>query len=159
MGNLNKVIFFVKEVAHLVVKAANIQVDRAIRLVKKPPKKPPLSWDSIIGENAHNNARKSVIHNSQNLAISTKTNWQLLELPTDVFEELLRRIQANLIDEIQVIRMYEKLFDCEVLILRGHVHYYQCTDGKKKETIDYSTLSARLVQLFLEHQQAISVKP
>ncbi len=156
MSKLNKVFFFVKEVAELMVNAFNLQVERAVRLVKKPPKKAPISWDSIIGEDAHRKTRKSGAANSQDLATLSKTNRLLLELPIEVFEELLRRIQANLIDEIQAIRMYEKLFDCEVLILRGHVHFYQCTDSAKKETIDYSTLSGRLIQLFLEHQNAIS---
>lgn len=158
MSNLNKVFFFVKEAADYLVKAFNLQVERAVRLVKKPPKKAPISWDSIIGEDAHRKTRKSGAANSQDLATLSKTNRLLLELPIEVFEELLRRIQANLIDEIQAIRMYEKLFDCEVLILRGHVHFYQCTDHEKKETIDYTTLSGRLIQLFLEHQRAISLE-
>jgi hypothetical protein len=159
MSILNKIIFVAKDAAEFVVKAFYLQVERLVRLVTKPPKKPPLSWDSIIGETQYKDKRSSVIANKQNLGLLPKTNWQLLELPTDIFEELLRRLQANLIDEIQAIRLYEKLFDCEVLILRGHVHFYQCTNDVKKETIDYSTLCSRLIQLFLEHHEAISAKP
>jgi hypothetical protein len=59
-------------------------------------------------------------------------------------------------DEIQAIRLYEKLFDCEVQILRGHVHFYKSTSNKNEETIDYSTLISRLLQMFVEHKEIVA---
>jgi len=80
----------------------------------------------------------------------------LAQLPIEIFDELFSRIQKNIVDEIQALRLYEKLFDCEIQIMRGHVHFYKCTHPASEETIDYTTLISRLIQLFTEHQEITS---
>lgn len=85
-----------------------------------------------------------------------EANQKLAQLSQEVFDELLRRIEKNVVDEVQAIRLYEKLFDCEVQILRGHVHFYKCKTNKDEETIDYTMLITRLLQLFAEHKDIVA---
>lgn len=155
MKNTQEAIALVHKTVETVVDALNRQVKQIIRLVTKQPKKPPLSWESIIGEDAYHKKHAHAVSKSANLPELPELNQLLAELPPDIFNELLRRIQMNLIDEIQAIRLYEKLFECEVQILRGHVHFYKCSTQKDFETIDYTTLTSRLTQLFLEHKAII----
>jgi hypothetical protein len=137
------------------VNTAKLQVQKIVRLLIKPPKKPPLSWESIIGEGFPQKTNTYAARNAVSPALS-KVNQRLAQLPQEVFDELFRRIQNNAIDEIQAIRLYEKLLDCKVKIVRGHVHFYLCTTNKGEETIDYSTLISRLLQLFVEHTEVIA---
>ena len=147
---------YVKENAEIVLNALNRQVEQIVRLVTKPPKKPPLSWESIIGEGLSGKANAPVVVRAVVVPELPEANQQLMQLPTEIFDELLRRIQKNIMDEIQAIRLYEKLFDCEVQILRGHVHFYKSTSNKNEETIDYSTLISRLLQMFVEHKEIVA---
>ena len=147
---------FVKETAIIVLDAFNRQVKQFVRLVKRQPRKPPLSWESIIGESFPEKTHKREFARPGLAPELHEVKQQLAELPQEIFNELLHRIQKNTIDEIQAIRLYEKLFDCDVQIVRGHVHFYKCTNSKKEETIDYTMLISRLIQLFTAHKDAIS---
>lgn len=147
---------FVKQNAEVVVDAINRQVQKIVRWVTKPPKKPPLSWESIIGEGLSGKPNAHVVVRTVVVPELPQANQLLLQLSTEIFDELFRRIQKNIIDEIQAIRLYEKLFDCEVQILRGHVHFYKCTSSKDEETIDYTTLISRLLLMFEEHRALVT---
>ena len=158
MKNLQEVTVLVKESTEIVLEVLNRQVKRIVRIVTKQPKKPPLSWESIIGDDGYKKINRSALAKTTHLPELPEVNQQLAQLPPDVFNELLRRIQMNMVDEIQLIRLYEKLFDCEVQILRGHVHFYKCSGKKDSETIDYTTLTSRLIQLFLEHKEVMTLR-
>lgn len=149
---------FVKETAASLVHAFNNQVKKLVQLVTKQPKKPPLSWESIIGEGFSKQTHKRQAVQTAIAPELPEVNQQLAELPQDIFEELFRRIQKNIVDEVQAIRLYEKLFGCDIQILRGHVHFYKCTSDKDEETIDYTTLISRLTQLFQDHKAIISLR-
>ena len=156
MKNAQEAVVFVRKTAETVIDTLNNQVKEFLRLVTKQPKKPPLSWESIIGEFPYKKQNVSAIVKTSKRLELPEVNQQLIQLPQEAFDELLRQIQMNMLDEIQAIRLYEKLFDCEVRILRGHVHFYKCKSNKKEETIDYTALTSRLIQLFVEHRELIS---
>ena len=155
MKNTQEVVVFIRKTAETVVDRVNHQVKQIVRLVTKQPKKPPLSWESIIGDLPGKSHRSAIVKSSKRLELP-EVNQQLVQLPQETFDELLGQIQMNTLDEIKAIRLYEKLFDCEIRILRGHVHFYKCKRHKKEETIDYTTLTGRLLQLFIEHKEIIS---
>lgn len=155
MRTLQELSVIAKKTTEKAVDAAKLQVQKIVYLLIKPPKKPPLSWESIIGEGFAHKANAYAAKGAVPPALP-KVNQRLAQLPQEVFDELFRRIQKNAVDEIQVIRLYEKLLDCEVKIVRGHVHFYQCTTNKGEETIDYTTLISRLLQLFAEHTEVIA---
>jgi hypothetical protein len=155
MKNTQEAVVFIRKTAETVVDRVNHQVKQIVRLVTKQPKKPPLSWESIIGEFPSKSRMPVVVKSSKRLELP-EVNQQLVQLPQETFDELLGQIQMNTLDEIKAIRLYEKLFDCEIRILRGHVHFYKCKRHKKEETIDYTTLTGRLLQLFIEHKEIIS---
>jgi len=158
MKNVQEVAVILKETVDSVVDAFNRQVKQVVRLVTKQPKKPPLSWESIIGEDGYKKTKKHIGVQEAGLTELPEVNQQLAQLSSEVLNELLRRIQMNIIDEIQAIRLYEKLFDCEVQILRGHVHFYKCSSDKGPETIDYTTLTSRLIGLFIEHRELVALR-
>jgi hypothetical protein len=147
---------FVNKTAEIVVDAINRQVKQFVRLVTKAPKKPPLAWDQIIGDSLLQKAPAHAALNQDAASELPEANQQLAQLPIEIFDELFNRIQKNIVDEIQALRLYEKLFDCEIQIMRGHVHFYKCTHPASEETIDYTTLISRLIQLFTEHQEITS---
>ena len=147
---------FVNKTAEVVIDAINRQVKQFVRLVTKQPKKPPLAWDQIIGDSLLQKPPADGTVNKDALSELPEANQQLAQLPQEIFDELFSRIQKNIVDEIQALRLYEKLFDCEIQILRGHVHFYKCTHPTLEETIDYTTLTSRLIQLFTEHQEITS---
>ena len=156
MKSVKDVSGIIKETSEVVVEAFNRQVKQVVRLVTKPPKKPPLSWESIIGDEGNKKATKVVVADTANLPALPLVNQQLAQLSVEIFEELLHGLQRNTLDEIQAIRLYEKLFDCEIQILRGHIHFYKCIGKKIQETIDYTTLTNRLIQLFIDHTKIVS---
>lgn len=155
MKNTQETVDFVKKTTETVVELLNHQVKQIVRLVTKQPKKPPLSWESIIGEFPGKKNIPAVAKTLKRPELP-EVNQQLMQLPQETFDELLGQIQMNTLDEIKAIRLYEKLFDCEIRILRGHVHFYKCKRHKKEETIDYTTLTGRLLQLFIKHKEIIS---
>lgn len=159
MKNAQETVVFVRETAKTAANALNRQVKQIVRLVTKQPKKPPISWEIIIGEFPYKKKKPSAFTNTSRLPQLPEVNQQLAQLPQETFEGLLKQIQLNTLDEIQAIRLYEKLFDCEVLILRGHVHFYKCKSKNKEETIDYTALTSRLIQLFLEHKEILNRQP
>lgn len=143
----------VKETAEMVVDTFHRQVKQFVQLVTKQPKKPPLSWESIIGDGFAEKPKARVVSPTVVVPDLPEVNQKLAQLPPEIFNELFRRIQMNIVDEVQAIRLFEKLFNCEIQILRGHVHFYKCTSDKSEETIDYTTLTGRLLQLFTEHRE------
>lgn len=145
----------VKDVAVVVVEALKRQAKQVVRLVTKKPKKAPLSWESIIGDAFTERSVKPVVAKSGIVAGLAPVNQKLAQLPQDIFDDLLVRIQKNNVDEIEAIRLYEKLFDCEIRILHGHIHTYRCMGHKSEETIDFATLTSRLIKLFIEHQDIV----
>lgn len=145
----------IKEAAVLAVDAVKRHLKQVVRLVTKQPKKPALSWESIIGDAFPERSAKPVVARSQKVAGLAPVNQKLAQLPQVVFDELLVRIQKNYVDEIEAIRLYEKLFDCEIRILHGHIHTYRCMGNKSEETIDFATLTGRLIKLFIEHQAIV----
>jgi hypothetical protein len=156
MKTVQEISEFVKETTDSVVDAFKRQVTQFVRVLTKQQKKPPLSWETIIGDNFPEKTHRREFARSDLAPELPEIKQQLAELPQEIFDELLRRIQKNIIDEIQAIRLYEKLFDCEVQIVRGHVHFYKCTHDKTEETIDYTMIISRLIQLFTEHQDTVS---
>lgn len=144
-----------RKTVEVVVETLSCQFKNAVRLLSKQPKTPPLSWESIIGEEFSARPHQHVAIPKIVANELPEVNLKLAQLPFDVFEELLRRLQKNVVDEVQAIRLYEKLFDCEVLILRGHVHFYRCRTEKGEETIDYTELTGRLIGLFAEHKEIV----
>ena len=157
MKSVKDVSEIIKDTAEHVVEALTRQVNQLVLLVTKQPKKPPLSWESIIGEYGNKKTTKVVVAKTSNLRALPLVNQQLAQLPIEIFEELFYKLQKNTLDEIQIIRLYEKLFDCEIQILRGHVHFYTCIRKKTKETIDYTALTSRLIQLFVDHKKILSL--
>jgi flavin reductase (DIM6/NTAB) family NADH-FMN oxidoreductase RutF len=147
----------IKETTEVVVKALNRQVKQVVRLVTKQPKKPPLSWESIIGEDGFKKTNQFVVSKTTNLPALPLVNQQLAQLPIEIFEELFEKLQKNKLDEIQLIRLHEKLFESEIQIVRGHVHFYKCTIEEVTETIDYSILIGSLLKLFVEHKKNASL--
>lgn len=156
MKNVQEAVVFVRSNAEIAVDALNRQVKKIVRLVTKQPKKPPPSWESIIGEFSSQQTNTPTVTKTSKLPELPEVNQQLAQLPPEAFHELLRQIQLNTLDEIQAIRLYEKLFKCEVRILRGHIHFYKCTTNKNEETIDYTELTSRLIKLFIEHKEMTS---
>lgn len=156
MKNGQDIVGLAVKATEVVVDAINFQIKKIVRLLSKEPKKPPLSWESIIGSCFPEAPHKHVVAHSRVDAALPEVNQQLAQLEPEIFEELLRRIQKNAIDEIQMIRMYEKLCACEIQILRGHVHFYKSTSGQTTETIDYTTLMNRLIQQFEDHKKLVA---
>jgi|Laugresp1bdmlbsn_1035097.scaffolds.fasta_scaffold55432_1 hypothetical protein len=149
---------FVDETAEIVVNSFKRQIRFFVRLVAKQPKRPALSWESIIDECFPVKPIQLQVVETVKAEELPLANYQLAQLPPEIFDELLRRIQKNIVDEIKLIRLYEKLFECEVKIQRGHVHFYQCTSNTLEETIEYTELISRLEQLFLDHKKIVSLR-
>jgi hypothetical protein len=163
MKNLQETFVVVKETVDIVVDAFNRHVKQLLQVVSSQPKKPPLSWESILGEDAFKKTKLLVVAETTSPVELTKllelpeANQRLAQLPPELLNELLRRIQMNILDEIKSIRLYEKLFNCEIKIIRGHVNFYKCSNEKVIETIDYATLINRLIQLLTAHKELISI--
>jgi hypothetical protein len=144
---------FIEETAENLVHVFKRQIRYFVRLVTKQKKRHALSWENIIDECFPLKPIQLDVAGKANAEELSQANYHLAQLPQEIFDELLRRIQKNIVDEIQIIRLYEKLFNCEVKILRGHVHFYKCTSDKFEETIDYTKLISRLEQLFKDHKK------
>jgi len=147
----------IRAASEKVVDYLSIQAERVVILVSKRPKKPALSWEQIIDECFP--AKPHVSHVSSD-APSQKlpeVDQQLAMIPSEMFEELLGRIQMNSLDEIQMIRLYEKLSRSDVLIVHGHVHFYKSSSEKGVETIDYETLKARVLEKFILHKKLTAI--
>jgi hypothetical protein len=129
------------------------QSQQVARLVGKKPKGPSLSWDSIIDECFPGKQHAHVSNGASALAKRPELNRQLALLPPEIIDELMEGVRANTMDEIPMIRLYEKLYECEVKILRGHVHFYQAN----KETFDYAALKLRVLGKFSEHKQHLAL--
>jgi hypothetical protein len=155
MQNLQDLSVIAKRTTEKAMGVVKLQAQKLVRLVIKPPKKPPLSWEIIIGQDFAPNTN---VHAGKKASVSDipKVNQRLAQLSEDVFDELFVRIQKNVVDEIQAIRLYEKLLDSEIKIVRGHVHFYRCTTKKGEETIDYATLISRLQTIFVEHKEMVA---
>lgn len=153
MKKVQDAVIFVRSNAEILVDALNSKVKKIVRLVTKQPKKPSPSWESIIGEFSYQKNNTPTKTKTLKRPELPEVNQQLAQLPPEAFHELLRQIQLNILDEIQAIRLYEKLLNCEVRILRGHMHFYKCVTNKKEETIDYTELTSRLIKLFIEHKE------
>ena len=132
------------------------QAQQLARLVHRKPKKRTLSWDAIIDENLAKKRRTTApLEGELNLKLP-EINQQLALLPPGIIEELISRIELNTIDEVQAIRLYEKLYESEVQIIRGHVHFYKSSSENGTENIDYTILKNRLLQKFVDHQQLVA---
>jgi hypothetical protein len=142
----------VNEAAETLASFVARQAQQLVKLVTKPPKKPALSWDSILGERLTNRPRKLAPDGAADAGLP-ELDPQLALLPPEILDKLVDRIQRNVIDEVQAMRLYEKLYECEVQILRGHVHFYVVTSDKQSETIDYTALKERLLKKFSDHRQ------
>ena len=128
-----------------------------VSLITKQPPRPPLSWESIIGDKFVKKP-EGFVAGVVNLSDIPRVNQQLMELPSDILNDLLLQIQINKIDEIKLIRLYEKLFACEIQIQPHHIHSYKCTSKEGSETIDYTNLKSRLIKIFSEHKEFILSK-
>lgn len=148
----------IQTTAEAVVNFFTRQAHQLARLVRKKPKKRTLSWDAIIDEGLTQKRRThTTLESDLNLKLP-EINQQLALLPPGIIEELISRIEANTIDEVQAIRLYEKLCECEVQIIRGHVHFYKSSSDNGTENIDYTILKNRLLQKFVEHQQLVAAQ-
>jgi hypothetical protein len=127
------------------------QAQQVASLVAKKPKGPALSWDSIIDECFPGKKHVHVRTAAPAAPDLPELNPQLALLPPELIDELIDGIQRNSMDEIPVIRLYEKLFECEVKIMSGHVHFYQVG----LETFDFTVLKSRLLDKFTEHKQLL----
>ncbi len=67
-------------------------------------------------------------------------------------KSLIGDLQKNTIDEVILIRIYERFFDCTVQIVNGHIHTYECKFDTHTAILDYSTLKDDLLKaLHVEH--------
>lgn len=146
----------IQTTAETVVGFFTRQAQQLARLVQRKPKKRTLSWDAIIDESlAKKRHAPAALESELNLQLP-EINQQLALLPPGIIEELISRIELNTIDEVQAIRLYEKLYECEVQIIRGHVHFYKSNSENGSENIDYTVLKNRLLQKFVDHQQLVA---
>lgn len=143
----------VKEAAETLADFLARQAQQLVKLVTKPPKKPALSWESILGEGYLDKPRRPAPPLAPLEVGLPHLDPQLALLPPEILDKLVERIQRNVIDEVQAMRLYEKLYECEVQILQGHVHFYEVTSEKDSETIDYTALKERLLKKFVDHKQ------
>lgn len=148
----------IQTTAETVVNFFTRQAQHLARLVRKKPKKPALSWDAIIDEGLAKKRRPHAAIESDLSLKLPEINQQLALLPPGIIEELISRIESNTIDEVQAIRLYEKLCECEVQIIRGHVHFYKSSSDSGTENIDYTILKNRLLQKFVDHQQLVAAQ-
>ena len=86
MKTVKDVSEIIKETSEVVVEAFNRQVKQVVRLVTKPPKKPPLSWESIIGDDGRKKTTKVVDANTVNLPALPLVNQLLAQLSNEIFE-------------------------------------------------------------------------
>ena len=146
----------IQNTAETVVHFFKRQAQQLARLVRNKPKKHTLNWEAIIDENLAQKRHAPAAVESEFKLKLPEINQQLALLPPGVIEELMSRIALNTIDEVQAIRLYEKLCACEVQIIRGHVHFYKSSTDAGSETIDYTMLKSRLLQKFTEHQELVA---
>ena len=74
------------------------------------------------------------------------------ELTPEARKSLIGDLQKNSIDEVILIRIYERFFDCDVQIVNGHIHTYECKFDTHTATLDYPTLKDDLLKaLHVEH--------
>ena len=147
----------VKETAETVVDYITKQAKQVAKMVSKKPKARALSWDKIMDDcfpaRPHGGQAKAVPN-----AKLPEANEQLALLSPEIFEELHSRIEANKMDEVLCIRLYESLHDCEVQIIRSHVHLYQSTSKSGSETFDFAVLRGRLLKQFSDHRNHLAIK-
>jgi hypothetical protein len=127
------------------------QAQQVASLVVKKPKSPALSWDSIIDDCFPDKKHVHVGKASPAAHDLPELNPQLALLPPALIDELIEAIQRNSMDEIPSIRLYEKLFECEVKIMNGHVHFYKVG----VETFDFTVLKSRLLNKLTEHKRLL----
>ena len=68
------------------------------------------------------------------------------DIPPDKILELIDLLEKNQLDEMLLLRIYEKIYSCEVTIIHAHIDTYQCDFGKTTELLDYATLLADLIK-------------
>jgi hypothetical protein len=155
MKSNQDLVSIIKAKAETVIEYFFIQTRHFVRLISKKPKRPVLSWEKIIEECFPDKPHVHVSEHALPKQNLPEVNQQLALIPLEIFAELLSKIQKNSLDEIQIIRLYEKLCRSDVLIVRGHVHFYQSTTDKGVETIDYETLKNRVLEKFIQHKQLL----
>jgi len=145
----------IKAKAETVIEFFFHQTQQFIRLISKKPKPPALSWEKIIEDCFPEKPQVHISGNALPMQKLPEVNEQLALIPSEIFKELLGKILTNSLDEVQVIRLYEKLYRADVLIVRGHVHFYQSSTDKGVETIDFETLKNRVLEKFIQHKQLL----
>jgi curved DNA-binding protein CbpA len=60
-------------------------------------------------------------------------------------QDLIIQLDKNALDEIQVIDMFEKAFDCRIRIHHGWINTYSLIRDGVKQPIDFETIKSQLV--------------
>jgi hypothetical protein len=67
------------------------------------------------------------------------------EIPQGKVKELIGLLEQNQLDEIMLMRVYEKIFSCEITIVPAHINTYRCNYGQEDQLLDYPTIRADLL--------------
>jgi curved DNA-binding protein CbpA len=60
-------------------------------------------------------------------------------------QDLIIQLDKNALDEIQVIDMFEKAFDCRIRIHHGWINTYSLIRDGVKQPIDFEAIKSQLV--------------
>ena len=63
----------------------------------------------------------------------------------EIHKELIHKIKKNALDEIGVITLFEKLFNCKVKVQTGWINSYSTVIEKNTVTIDFVGLKTRII--------------
>jgi hypothetical protein len=113
-----------------------------------------VSWSEFIGETPHKPTAARSISSPAPAAIYF--NPVLASLSPDDNEILIRRLDSNQLDEIRLIQLYQRLFSCEVNIVRSHVHLYEVRVEHQTETLKFTDLKSRILIDLRQYQSAMS---
>jgi Protein of unknown function (DUF2892) len=67
------------------------------------------------------------------------------EIPKNKINELIELLEHNQLDEILLLRVYEKIYSCEITIIPAHINTYLCDFGKNTQLLDYATMHSDLL--------------
>ena len=113
-----------------------------------------VSWSEFIGETPHKPPASRPIIAPAPAEITF--NPVLASLSPEDNEILIRRLDSNQFDEIKLIQLYQRLFCCEVNIVRTHVHLYEVRAAHGIETLKFTDLKNRILVDLRQYQSAMS---
>jgi hypothetical protein len=113
-----------------------------------------VSWSEFIGETPHQPTAARPLSPPASVAIYF--NPVLASLSPEDNKILIRRLDSNQLDEIKLIQLYQRLFNCEVNIVRTHVHLYEVRAAHGIETLKFTDLKNRILVDLRQYQSAMS---